>query len=328
LLSAPSVPAEVSLLRYQQQNIVLHTEPGYGARLPLDFGGNVFRQLSPMLSSSVRMAIEGSSAHVGAPPMWLRRASDVRFLGLSEGDESATILHLEAPTLGEAAEEIYAQGTLWETKPARDDTAVNVLARVTTEVSRGNPDSTFYDRNLLKQFSHSTRLFQRKLVSLDVPDTTAVAKLDRQVALRATELTDRTPSPRQVRVIGHLDMIRHSTRSFEMLLEEGKTVRGVLENGEQIDALKAFLGQTVLVVGKAVYRPSGSLLRVDAQAIGEGTGQPKIFAKIPAPLDHTQPTVRLRISEQAKNGVAGFFGQWPGNETDEELLAMLRDVRG
>jgi len=313
---------------YQEQQIVLHTEGGYGKRLPLDFSGDVFRQLSPMMSSSVRMAIEGTSSHVGAPPGWLRRASDVRFLGLSEGKDCATVLHLDAPRLGEAAEEVYKQGSLWETKPAPDDTAVNVFARVTREVRQGNPDSTLYDRHLLKQFSHSNRLFFHKLVSMDVPDGATTARLDREVAIKAAELTDRTPSPRQVRVVGHLDMIRHSTRSFEMLLEEGKIVRGVLDDGEQMDRLKALLGKAVLVVGKAIYRPSGTLLRLDAQAIDEGAGESKAFAKVPPPMEHRIPAARLRISEQVKGGVAAFFGKWPGDESDEELLAMLREVRG
>lgn len=123
-------------------------------------------------------------------------------------------------------------------------------------------------------------------------------------------------------------MVRHSTRSFEMLLEEGKKVRGVLESGDQIETLKSLLGKKILAVGKAVYRPSGSLLRVDAQAVEEGTGQPKVFSKVPPPIEHRQPAARLRISEQATHGVPGFFGKWPGDESDDELLAMLRDVRG
>lgn len=288
----------------------------------------MFRQLAPLLLSSVRMTIEGTSAHVGAPPGWLRRASDVRFLGLSEGIESSTILHLQAPILGEAAKEVYAQGTLWDTRPAPEETAVNILGHITREVRLGNPDSTFFDRHLLKQFSHSTRLFQRRLTWIDVPERGELIRLDREVAAKATELTDRTPLPRQVRVVGHLDMIRHSTRSFEMLLQGGAAVRGVLENGEHMDVLKSLLGKTVLVVGKAVYRPSGSLLRIDAQAVATGAGESAVFEKVPFPIRHRPPATRLRVSEHSKRGVPGFFGKWPGEETDEELLDMLREVRG
>ena len=107
-------------------------------------------------------------------------------------------------------------------------------------------------------------------------------------------------------------------------------MRGVLEDGDDLETLKALLGKTVLVVGKAIYRPSGAFLRVDAQAIGEGTRESrKLFGKVPPPIEHRQPTARLRISEQTKRGVPGaFLGSGQGIETDEELLAMLRDVRG
>jgi hypothetical protein len=82
-------------LRYQEQEIVLHTEAQYGKRLPLDFCGDVCHQLAPMMLGSVRMAIEGTSSHVGAPPLWLRQASDVRLVGISERSQGDTALHLE-----------------------------------------------------------------------------------------------------------------------------------------------------------------------------------------------------------------------------------------
>ena len=48
----------------------------------------------------------------------------------------------------------------------------------------------------------------------------------------------------------------------------------VLENADEIDRLKSLLGKSVTVVGRAVYRPSGSLLRVDAQGVEEGACRP------------------------------------------------------
>lgn len=307
---------------------MLHTEADYGSKLPLDFSADIFRQLAPMMSASVRMAIEGASASAGAPPAWLRRAADVRFVGLSEKRNKDTVLHLEAPLLGEAAEEVYKQGTLWETKPAFGDTAVNVFARVTREVRQGNADSNLYDLQLLKHLSHSNRLFQHRLHSMTVPERSGTTQIDREVAIRAAELSQRTPSPRQVRVVGHLDMVRHSTRTFEMLSEESKPLRGLLEDGDQMGTLRDLLGKTILVIGKAVYRPSGSLLRVDAQGISSGDGEPKIFWKVPPPIEHRAAATRFRVGEQTKRGVPGFFGIWPGEETDADLLAMLKELRG
>jgi hypothetical protein len=285
-----------------------------------------------MMASSVRMAIEGSSSPVGAPPSWLRRAADVRILGWAEGTDGATILNVEAPRLGEAAEEVYRQPALWDTKPDPNETALNVFARAANEVRQGNKESSLYDIGLLKRFGHASRLFGQQVEYLDLPETfssdSVIARIDHDIAIRAQQLTEQTPASRQVRVSGRLDMIRHSTRSFEMFLSDGKPVRGLLENGHEIDQLKSLLGQSITVVGKAVYRPSGTVLRIDAQGFETGAAASKLFSKIPPPIARRIPTNRIRPIEQQKSWVDSFFGSWPGDESDEQLLNMLREVRG
>ncbi|QNI31586.1 hypothetical protein H7849_21340 [Alloacidobacterium dinghuense] len=310
----------------------MQTSGHFGRRLPLDFCGDFFRRLAPMVTSSVRMAIEGSSSPVGAPPAWLRRAADVRVLGWTETDACATVLQVEAPPLGEAAEEIYKQTAFWDTKPEPQETALNIFARVAKEVRSGNLDSSLYDLGLLKRFGNANRLFGQQVEFVDLPERwtpdSPLARLDRDVAVRAQQLTEQTPASRQVRVSGRLDMMRHSTRSFEMILEDGRPVRGVLENAEEIDRLKPLLGKFITVVGKAVYRPSGSVLRIDAQGMEEGTAESRLFTRIPPPILHRVPSSRIRTGDQNRNWMDAFFGTWPGDETDEELLEMLREVRG
>lgn len=196
----------------------------------------------------------------------------------------------------------------------------------------GTPDSSLYDLSLLKRFGHASRLFGQQVDFVDLPENRAgrpeLARFDREVAVHALRLTEQTPASRQARVSGRLDMIRHSTRSFEMLLEDGRPVRGVLENADEIERLKSLLGKQVTVVGRAVYRPSGSVLRVDAQGVDEGASESKLFARIPPPMVRHVPSGRIRLGDQHKNWMDSFFGSWPGDETDEQLLAMLREVRG
>jgi hypothetical protein len=284
-----------------------------------------------MMGHSVRMAVEGTSATVGATPMWLRRASDVRVLGFSERHGN-TLLKLAAPRLGEAAKELYAQNTLWETRPPEEDTAVNVFARVMLEVRKGDPESALYDRQLLRRFSHLRSLFTHAVLSVRLPSTSGESEpsalLDEQVVRNAMQLSDRTPQPAQVRLTGKLDMIRYSTRSFGLLTDEGIEIRGVLDSQEQTDSLKSFLGQRILVLGKAVFRPSGSLLRIDASGIEPGEGQPALFSKIPVARSVRPQLVRSKGVETQKRGVAAFFGAWPGEETDEDFDAMVRELRG
>jgi hypothetical protein len=108
------------------------------------------------------------------------------------------------------------------------------------------------------------------------------------------------------------------------VLEHGEEVRGVLQEGDP-ELLQKYFGTEITVFGKAVYRPSGSLLRIDAQEILNTTAGRAAFSSIPEALSKIPRTGgRLQTS---KNGVVAFFGAWPGEETDDELLAALGELR-
>ncbi len=137
-----------------------------------------------------------------------------------------------------------------------------------------------------------------------------------------------TPQTRQVRVTGILDMIRHSTRSFGLKLEDSIEVRGVVKTREQIEELKQFLGKKLLVLGRAVYRPSGKLLRIEAEGFESGEGQPLLFAKVPSAREVRPTPVQMKPDLHQQQGVPAFFGTWPGEETDEDFERMLAELRG
>ncbi len=152
--------------------------------------------------------------------------------------------------------------------------------------------------------------------------------MDETVVTNAVQLSDRTPPPTQIRLVGKLDMIRHSTRSFGLVTDDGNEVRGVLESQEHMQTLKDYLGSKLLVLGKAVYRPSGRLLRIDAQGFEAGEGQPLLFTRVPPPREQHPVLMRNRPADQSRKGVPAFFGTWPGDETDEDFEAMLKELRG
>ena len=274
------------------------------------------------------MAMEGSSVAQGRPPGWFQRASDLRFTGYShQGDD--TLIGLEVPLIGEAAEELYRQQKLWDTRPDPEQTALEVLRRVVDEVAVENAESSWFDRKLLARFARMRRVFGSGIQALRFPGENQPTSVNEAVALTAGRLGKITPPTRQVRLAGFLDMIRHSTRGFSLRIESGEQVRGVMESTESVDRLRDFFGRPVLVLGRTVYRPSGQLLRVDALAPEDGAGAPAVFSKAPPPQTSRPPAPGMfRPSETRKRGVAAFFATWPGDESDAELEAMVRDVRG
>ena len=316
-------------LNYIEQELQLETETRFGAEPPLFISAALLRLLNEVARPCIRMAIEGASSQVGAPPAWLERACDIRILGFSNASGSS-VLHLKAPKLVDAVPELFEQQRLWPGPAGEKDTALQVIGRASHDIRLQETASELYDQPLLRHFTHWERLFKREVSVLHLPSASDARPQDRvlmdmKLVESARFLNNRTPSPRQVRVVGKLDMVRHSTRSFGLLLQDGEEVRGVLQDEDPL-LLQRHFGQEITVLGRAVYRPSGSLLRIDAQEILDTTEGKRAFSLVPKALGKE---IRLeRKAQTAATGVAALFGTWPGEETDRDLLAALRELRG
>ena len=74
----------------------------------------------------------------------------------------------------------------------------------------------------------------------------------------------------RARIAGHLDMIRASDKVFDLNLDDGHKVRGIWL-GDSVDALRNHLDRDVVVNGMVAFRPSGTVLRIDAETIDPAT---------------------------------------------------------
>ena len=153
---------------------------------------------------------------------------------------------------------------------------------------------------------------------------TSPATINRKVIETAKELTNTTPPSQAVRVYGRLDMIRASTQSFARNFWTGKKSCAVAD-GFEVGGLTALFQKAVLVLGRAIYRPSGRLLRIDAVEVKTADESQQFFSKVPVPRAHLTKGSRACASA-GKGGVASIFGRWPGDETDAEIEAALQEL--
>jgi len=307
--------------------LTLRSEAHYGRRVPPQAFGEILRTFSRLLRGSVRMAFEGRSTARGRRPRWLKAASDVRFVD-HEGDDE-TVLYFEAPTLGEAAEELYAQQELWPNRPDPEDTPFDLLADIVEDVRRRASDSERFDRPLLSRLHELGRgldgVFQSCVIGGGRSASVKSATIDKTVVASADELTRSTPPPRQVRVAGVLDMIRASTNTVGLKLETGTEIRGVLVHGDAT-LIHELLDQKVTLLGKAIYRPSGNLLRIDVAEVRPMRDEDAFFTRVPTP--HRAATDREVVMEHQRRSsdVAAIIGRWPGDETDAEIERALQEL--
>jgi hypothetical protein len=128
-----------------------------------------------------------------------------------------------------------------------------LFGKLIREVRREDLSSDLYDLSLLSKLWKRRGLLEGELRSLDFPlgqmKGAELVEFDSKVVTSAQILSDKTPTPRQVRVIGKLDMVWHSTRSFELILAAGSAVRGVLVDG-MTDELQKHFGNDVTILGR------------------------------------------------------------------------------
>src|SRR5690606_37676285 len=103
-------------------------------------------------------------------------------------------------------------------------------------------------------------------------------------------------------------------------------VRGVLADGPP-EALTPYWGRTAIVSGVAHFRPSGSLHRVDAERLSPGSERDlELWSSLPRPLLPSMDSRELHRPQGPRSGLNALIGQWPGDETDEEIFALLEEL--
>jgi hypothetical protein len=309
------------------QTVTLHSEQHFGKQLPPKAFGELLRVLPEAIRFSIRMAFESRSQAKGKRPDWLTAASDIRFLDHSGDDH--TVLHFAVPQLGQAAEVLYRQRELWPTRPEPTDNGFDLFADVISDVAAGNADSDRFDRQLLQQIERFKNglngTFQRLEFTGNRISASTPAIINSGIVETASRLSHNTPEPQQTRIVGTLDMIRSSTNTFAIKLKHGEEVRGVLTEGK-VSQFTELVEQDVLILGKAIYRPSGKLLRIDADEVIPAGDHDRFFETIPKPKRSRFDLREVICEQKHKRGVAAIYGKWPGDESDEDIESALKEI--
>ncbi len=318
-------------MSYVTQKVFLSSMNDYGDRLPPEAVGQTLVAIPNLVRESIDMVFRGQSTAKGKRPGWLTAASDVALVSVSGGEES--VLTFEAPTLGDAAPELFRQGEFpWTNRPDPGDTGFDLLGDVLRDVAQGNAESERFDARLLSELWGTRKVFKRAYSDLTILSNRYGARepalLNSATLATAKELHDKTPRPQAALVVGKLDMIRDSTQTFALIMDDGQEVRCMMagDDPEQVAALTSLFNHRVAVSGRAVFRPSGRLLRIEAESVREAAPGDQFFAKVPRP-NAVRHDLRSVINEQGrKRGAAAIIGKWPGDETDEQLSKWLGEL--
>lgn len=309
-----------------ERSFRLEAISGLGARPRPELIGPVLTHLHGTLQDSVRMGFMHSSRARGRIPAGIRAAADVNYVGHSADGEGATLLRFEVAPFGEVAAEMFSQAQLWDDGPRPEQTAFELLGAVLNDVGSRAGESSRFDPGMLRRIGSYQKLFGKGgLSGIVLPDVKLPrsVRLDASVVQSARELAHATPQARRVRVTGRLDLMGASQGVLKLHVANGSVVTAIWEGEESLDQFASFFNKDVVCEGMGVFRPSGTLLRIDADALAAAGENDEFFRFTPvaqANADLVRGT-RLRVGEPSV--YSGFLGSIPGEESDEEFAAAV-----
>jgi hypothetical protein len=282
--------------------------------------------LHATLQDTVRMGFLHSSRARGRVPAQLKAAADVRYLGHSAAGEAATLLKFAVPRFSVAAPDIFRQQRLWEDGPEPDQTVFELLGSALLDVAARRKDSNRFDPGLLRRFVGYRRMFTRGHLSrIALPDIVSKepACLDAAVTRAAGDLSADTPASQRVRVVGRLDVMGASQGVLKLEVRPGVAVTGLWDGEASMDSLKDFFNREVVIEGLAVFRPSGSLLRVDVRAIAPASPADEYFRAVPSAASRADAAKVARLRAGEHSPYERILGRIPAEESDEDFLAAI-----
>lgn len=313
---------------YIIRSFYLDAPSGLGRYPRPDLLAPLLQELPEALQDTVRLGFLHSSRAAGRIAQAYKAAADVRFVGVEAHGATGSEVIFQIPRFGDAAPELYAQGKLWDDIPAADATAFDLFGAALKDVQHHRADSTRVDQPFLKRIGEFDRVLRRGITRIGLAPTDGTTPhIDLEVTRQARELCRSTPAPRRVRVAGRLDLMGASQGVLKLHLRPGEVVSALWTGAEPIDTHRDFFNRDVIVEGLGIFRASGSLLRIEADAVAPASAQDDFFRQLPiaVPVGHNYAaSARLRPGE--KSAYAALKGSVPAEESDEEFIAAVEEL--
>jgi hypothetical protein len=315
----------------KQHPIIINGPDSAGVRLP---GGALLVLIQSLIAGgeqALRFLAEGQSTKSGTRPGWLTRAAGIDIVGLSRN--SPQTLYVEAFTLDEVRQgpiaDMLDPGLFESAAPPAlgSATTIELFVDILEAALSGNDDLVLADKPLLETCANLATFANSGLESLDFGRIGARTKpllLRGQDRERLLRLSQETPDPEPVRTLAILDTISASSSHVVLRLQNGDIVQAWTGRHDP-ERLRRLWGHSVVAEGLGLFRRSGKLWAIHAESIEEESGPGDAVFAVP-PRSRRQIAPAPPLPQATLGGPP--WGDWPGEETEEELLDALRELNG
>lgn len=311
----------MSQIRYKVRLTGLKTPEG---SIPL----RALRELSGALLAAaertLRLAIEGTSTKSGTRPNWLEAAVDFTFANMTSG---STTLEIDASTLGATIPARVLQQKMFYDLPSPDETALSVMLKSAGDATEEHLESDRFDNGVLKSIAFMEPLLKSFASSIEISSSDRPGEglvLTGEKIATVKRISAQTPEPSMVVLAGILNTIEHREGAFKLLLSDGTQIPGEVDIGSvDPEELRKFWGKKVTVKAMAEFRPSGKARFLGLRLIKPFERGEELLEKAPSKASPLRVVDKAKRLPAAEGPLEKIWGQWPGDESIEELLSAL-----
>ena len=295
--------------------------------IPLKILVSVSETLLEGSRRALLLVVEGVSVKRGQISRSLRKPLDFMITGISKG---STVLQIEAPTFEEAAPELVQQLSLWGDAMKPEDTAISLLSKSVQDATGENVESEYYDRGVLESLMSFNQLLKEQIKDLEMECSSRPSekfRISERELGTISKIAAETPKPKPIVVAATFNTIEHTPRRFELVLQDGHKVRGIAESIHiDTERMRTLWGKKVTVKGIGHFKPSGAVRSIEAEVIKPFDTGEELFETVPKRGLPPNLIQDIAKKQRVKSPLKEVWGKWPGDESIEEILDVLRQT--
>ncbi|NHE57935.1 hypothetical protein [Cyclobacterium plantarum] len=295
-----------------------------------DKNGSIDLQRLASIAESLRKIAEGAlqlrlkGLSKAKKNIKLNDALKISLTGIQKG---STILNLESEkfkrTLSGYQTDIFMLGHQQELP---DKTPIALFVESFDEALHNPNGSELLDKLLMKELLKFKKSFlnDNEIFSFQKEGSFQKLTLKKSDFSKIKMAEEEIPQPEAALVNGIIEELTYSKLKVKIQTNEG-IVEGFLSESMNPEEIKRWWGREATVEGTMHYKP-GSKSVLEIERIFESKPGDEFFSK-KQKYESLEEQIARQIQEGKENNPLNMiWGSWPGDETDEEFEALLRDL--
>lgn len=278
--------------------------------------------LQTIAKGALQIRLGGISSWRGRPTMRLNNALEIRLKGLRQG---STILDLECDTFqqtlngqqGDAFRPIILEGL-------PQQTPMGLVMQAFQDALKEDGNEEFLDKPLLHDLQNFKKVFSstEETITISNRGSMPAVQLTKADLRKIKSLEEQTPDPQSIIVKGLVETLKYTNAKVTVQMEEGR-VDAYLPDTIKPATIGKHWGKELTIAGTAHYRPSGRIAYIDIERIFQPGKGDEYFSRKKT-SEATDQQIKRQMAEKGfQNNLGDLIGQWPGEESFEDLLKQL-----